>query len=150
MPRLWSVALFSFLLLSTSTASAQQPKSYRIPDVNLKDQILWGSTCEGPDGFWLAFGGEDQVSGVPRTKVKVDGKWVAIRDLGTDPQFRTYFISKEIVYDELKRIAFLRSLYFRGLPVPEKQKHPRDDLVDLHKLSVNYAAKPDVSGDPDL
>ena len=52
--------------------SSAQSKSYRIPDVNLKEQILWGSTCEGPDGFWLAFGGEDQVSDiVPRTRIKV-------------------------------------------------------------------------------
>jgi len=63
-----------------ASASAQQPKSYRLPSTSLKPQIIWDAVCE--DGPGLAFGGQDQKSadGIGHTRVKVDGQWKDIHE----------------------------------------------------------------------
>jgi hypothetical protein len=57
-----------------------QDHGYRLPDVDLHKPIIWGATCEGPDGIGLKFGGEDQTSddGCGHTQILKDGKWVDI------------------------------------------------------------------------
>src|SRR5438094_379375 len=59
-----------------------QPKSYRLPAVDLKQQVIWGATCDGPGGTGLAFGGQDQKAddGQAHTRIKVDGQWKAIHE----------------------------------------------------------------------
>lgn len=70
MMALWLVAL----------APQEKPKSYRLPPTDLHQRVIWGSTCEVPDGPSLAFGGQDQQSddGNPHTRIKIDGQWVSI------------------------------------------------------------------------
>ncbi|HLF92023.1 MAG TPA: kelch repeat-containing protein [Planctomycetota bacterium] len=67
-------------LLSLAALAGQQEKRYRLPSTDLKQQVIWGATCEVPDGPSLAFGGEDQKAedGNPHTRIKVDGAWRAI------------------------------------------------------------------------
>jgi hypothetical protein len=58
-----------------------QQKPFKIPPANLDEQIIWGSTCDGPDGFVLGFGGQDQKSDeLPRTRIKVDGQWKSMSE----------------------------------------------------------------------
>src|SRR5262249_4226883 len=94
MPRRVLPAVSLLLVTLASTASAQ-PKSYRIPDVDLKQQIIWGSTCESPDGFALAFGGQGQVGDVPRTRIKVDGKWVPLSDTMSEDEKKRFYLYRE-------------------------------------------------------
>jgi hypothetical protein len=127
------------VLALASSASAQQ-KSYRIPDADLKQQILWGATCEGPDGFWLAFGGEDQVSDVvPRTRVKVDGKWMSLKDSLMDEGGRRYsaLLKMEsarpldsVLEQHRNRMSQIRTAYFRGNDLRDVSEPP----VDFRKL----------------
>ncbi len=73
-----AVPVLLAVLASSPQADAQKkPKSYRLPPVDLKQQVIWGSTCDGPDGTGLAFGGQDQKSddGIGHTRIKVNGEW---------------------------------------------------------------------------
>lgn len=60
----------------------EKPKSHRLPSTDLKQRVIWGATCEVPDGPSLAFGGQDQQSddGNPHTRIKVDGQWTSIHE----------------------------------------------------------------------
>ena len=62
-----------------------QEKSTRLPPVDLKQPVIWGSVCE--DGPGLAFGGQDQTAadGAARTRIKVDGQWKAVEWPGKRP-----------------------------------------------------------------
>ena len=70
------------LVFAEALRAAEPPKPhpYRLPSVSIKQPVIWGSTCEVPDGPSLAFGGEDQQAddGNPHTRVKVDGQWTSI------------------------------------------------------------------------
>src|SRR2546426_10471460 len=70
------------ILLLAVLLSQQQSKPYRLPATDLKQQVIWGSTCEVPDGPSLAFGGLDQKAehGNPHTRIKADGTWKAIHE----------------------------------------------------------------------
>ena len=69
------------LLVLIFLAQAQE-KKYRLPSTDLKQQVIWGSTLEVPNGPSLAFGGQDQKAedGNPHTRIKVDGEWKAIHE----------------------------------------------------------------------
>jgi hypothetical protein len=76
---------FLLVLLVASTffpVAAQPPKSYHLKPVDLKQQIIWGASCNGPDGTGLAFGGQDQKSddGIGHTRIKVNGEWKDISE----------------------------------------------------------------------
>ncbi len=68
------------LLAAFAFPAFAQEHGYRLPDVDLHKPIIWGATCEGPDGIGLKFGGEDQTSddGCGHTQILKDGKWVGI------------------------------------------------------------------------
>jgi hypothetical protein len=73
-------ALAVIALALVALAPQEKPKSYRLPPTDLHQRVIWGSTCEVPDGPSLAFGGQDQQAedGNPHTRIKVDGQWVSI------------------------------------------------------------------------
>jgi hypothetical protein len=73
-------ALLAILL--AALAPQDRPKPYRLPATDLKQRVIWGATCEVPDGPSLAFGGQDQQAedGNPHTRIKVDGQWKSIYD----------------------------------------------------------------------
>jgi hypothetical protein len=50
------------------------------PGVDLKQVVIWGSTCKQPEGEGLAFGGQDQRAsdGRPHTRILRDGDWIRI------------------------------------------------------------------------
>ena len=74
---------------SRGASPAAAPYPYRLPSVNIKQPVIWGSTCEGPDGIALSFGGEDLASddGLCSTRLRVDGKWIDLREtFAKDPR----------------------------------------------------------------
>jgi hypothetical protein len=75
-----TAAILAIVLVWLSPQEKQ--KAYRLPSTDLKQRIIWGSTCEVPGGPSLAFGGQDQQGddGNPHTRIKVDGEWMSITE----------------------------------------------------------------------
>jgi hypothetical protein len=72
------IPLFLFLL-STEAAYAQN-KPYRLPPVDLKQRVIWGSECIVDENLGLRFGGLDQEGGDPtNTFVRTAGQWEVVR-----------------------------------------------------------------------
>ncbi len=108
-----------YAVLALVLLGQAKEKSYRLPSTDLKQQVIWGATCEVPDGPSLAFGGEDQKAedGNPHTRIKVDGAWKAIHE-----ELRTKNPLKEALghcwaktYIGKVRLSGLRSRFFEGL-----------------------------------
>jgi hypothetical protein len=108
------IALVALVLLLQA-----REKSYRLPSTDLKQQVLWGSTCDVAEGVSVAFGGEDQkaADGNPHTRIQVGkGPWMAIH-----PELRSRNPTQALrercweVRNRLKDVtARCRTEYFKG------------------------------------
>ena len=70
------VLVFGFLLMGVFLPGAAAEQPFRLPALpDHLPQVMWGSTCQAPDGTVLAFGGEDQhaADGRYHTHLKVGG-----------------------------------------------------------------------------
>lgn len=107
-------------------APPAKPRTYRLLAVDLKQPIIWGSICETEDGLGLAFGGQDQTSedGVPPTRIKVEGKWVSIREeLEKKNPFQEFVVPLTEIRAETRAVlASLRRLYLQGHSQAELQR----------------------------
>ena len=107
------------VLLATGVVFGKAPRKrpYRLPDVDIKSQIIWGSTCDGPRGKGLTFGGQDQKSddGRPHTRIKSNGRWQAIhKQLRAASTFRKLQSSiAEIAEIQKDFTALARAVYFK-------------------------------------
>jgi hypothetical protein len=107
-----------------------KPHPYRLPSVNIKQPVIWGSTCEGPDGIALSFGGEqrDADDGLAHTRLRVGGQWIDLRDaLADDPRQRTRDRIWELRERQKDVVAHARWLYFNG--------NSKEQLADSHVLT---------------
>ena len=68
------LAAVAAMLLASGMVFGKAPRKrpYRLPDVDIKSRVIWGSTCDGPEGSGLAFGGQDQRSDDGRPAVGVE------------------------------------------------------------------------------
>jgi hypothetical protein len=127
------------ILGAVGSLVAAQPRSYRLPAVDLKQRVIWGATCAGPDGMELAFGGEDQQAddGRPHTRLKVDGEWKAIyQELRTRNPLQKYHEQCEALGKLQKdTTARARLLYFKGLPAADGIKQTGDLLMSQEKVN---------------
>jgi hypothetical protein len=111
-------------------AKVPRKRPYRLPSVDIKSRIIWGSSCDGPNDTGLAFGGQDQKSddGRPHTRIKSDGKWRDVhKQLRTANAFQKLRDRITLAGELQKRItASVRATYFRNsrvdITVAEKQK----------------------------
>jgi len=124
-------------LLCPATAVAAEPRAYRLPDVDIKQQVIWGSTCPGPNGTGLAFGGQDQKSedGRPHTRVMKDGRWTAIhRELRAANPLQTYHARARVLRNLQRRAtARARYIFFKGLSAEEESRLVKSELVPLQR-----------------
>src|SRR5579871_2731276 len=138
MPRILFATLVLLLLPALTAAqekplSKDNPKPYRLPAVDLKQRLIWGSTCETPDGFALSFGGEDQDSddGIGHTRIKEKGgEWKDIHEElrkanPLQPLHDKVWALRERQKDLCSR---MRRLYFQGRPIEEECKIVLDEL----------------------
>ncbi|HET6252192.1 MAG TPA: kelch repeat-containing protein [Tepidisphaeraceae bacterium] len=97
---------------------APKPHPYRLHSVSIKQQVIWGSTCEGPDGTALSFGGEDRDAedGLSHTRLRVKGEWIDLQ-----PGFEKPGVQKAahdrvwaVRNEEKDLLARARHLYFEG------------------------------------
>jgi len=135
--RAWRPALrvvgLMVVLLGGAAAGAAQPRAYRLPDVDLKQPVIWGAVCESPDGFALAFGGQDQHSDDPNphTRVRIDGQWKAIHEelraaSALQPFHARIWASRSAQKDA---VAKARAIWFAGLPSGDAAKAVAAELV---------------------
>ncbi len=116
----------------------QQEKKYRLPGTDLKQQVIWGSTCESPDGFALAFGGQDQKAddGNPHTRVKEGDAWKAIhQELRARNPLQGF---GGHLRDETKKLlARLRGGFFNGVSFEPGEATPQD-LKELAAATKSF------------
>ena len=123
-------------LLATAAAYAApaRKRPYRLPDTDLKQRVIWGAVCDGPDGTGLAFGGQDQQAddGRPHTRIKVNGRWKCIRDdlIDANNSFVRPQLCVLIARNFAKQtVARARAAHLKGLPMPEGAEKDRGDML---------------------
>ncbi len=151
------------LLSLTAPLAAQsakaKPRPIRLKGVSLKQPVIWGSEAASPDGFALAFGGQDQTSpdGRPHTRIKVDGKWKSIAaDLRKANPLQAHHGRAASLAGRVKTIcARVRHIYFEGADgeaqadavkarVAGTLKAARADLASL-QADLERLATPDAT-----
>jgi galactose oxidase-like protein len=131
-------------------------KKYPVPATKWKmDPVLWGWTCELPDGSGLAFGGVDQVSedGRPHTRIKVAGTWQPIIDelRKKNPLQKRFVQIRQLRNDCKDTLAKARHIYFEGKTADEEAKLIKADVDPaVEKLIKDLAALIDTLKAPRL
>ena len=99
--------------------AAAAPHPYRLPSVNIKQPVIWGSTCEGPDGIALSFGGEDagcrRWAWRTRGFASMENGSTCLSRYATDPRARGLASNPDASRSEKDLLAQARTLYFSGL-----------------------------------
>lgn len=119
-----------------------QDNSFKIPPVDLKEQIIWGSTCEGPDGFILGFGGQDQLSDeIPRTRIKIVRQWKSIgAELRQSNRMQKHHdCCQQLVMTMRRLLARDRHLSLEGYPANKRSEVMNDELRVLAEICGNGA-----------
>jgi len=120
-----------------AVAAQPQPKSYRLPAADLKQQVIWGSVCEVTDGPSLAFGGQDQKAddGQPHTRIKVEGQWRALHeDLRAANPLQSYHDRCWALRQCQKTLAArARYIYLQGQPATEQGMRVGQDVLPGEK-----------------
>jgi len=115
-------------------------RAYRLPSVDLKQQVIWGSSCDSPDGAGLAFGGQHQRSddGLSHTRIKQDGQWQAIHEQlrAHNPWQALCDRTRAVSARQKKAAAGSRSIYFQGLPPDEQSRLVERELAPLQREIV--------------
>ncbi len=127
--------------LLTATALAQR-QTFKIPPADLKEQIIWGSICEGLDGLALGFGGQDQKAAEPpRTRIKAGGEWKSLSEelrKGNALQ-KAHGLAQELVRRRRAELATRRALFFEGLPTAEPARTGRGVALTEHHILSSAA-----------
>lgn len=140
-----------WLLATTLAVSrcvfAVESKPYRLPSVDLKQPIIWTATCESPDGFGLAFGGQDQrsESGASLTRVRDAGEWKSISAqlAESNPLRDSYYKALEAAAAQKKVLADDRTAFFEGHPISVASlKTEWDELIARQQAAENLSAEP--------
>jgi len=113
-------------------------KPYPVPATKWEQRpVLWGWTCELPDGSGLAFGGVHQTAddGIPHTSVMEGGAWKpVIEELHKSNPLQAHVSRVRALRSACKdTLAKARHIYFEGKPA--------DDEAGLVKSDVNPAVE---------
>ena len=100
--------------------------------MDIKQRVIWGSTCDAPAGAGLAFGGQDQQAddGRPHTRIRQNGRWVAIHQ---ELRAKNPLQGHRDLFWALRKLqknltARARSIYFQGLS-PEAERRLLRELA---------------------
>jgi len=119
---LLSVAVCTVLL---ATVGWGTQRAYRLPEVDIRQRVIWGAKCEEPQGGGLSFGGQDQQAddGVAHTHIKQDGRWIPIvEELRRNNPLQTAHNAVTKIAASHKAItARLRALWFKGCVEQEEE-----------------------------
>ncbi len=146
--------LIGLMTLGVALAADPKSKPYRLPSVDIKQPIIWGATCELPDGTGLAFGGQDQTAEEAGawTALRQDGKWLDIRAAlrGANPRQAFHSRCAEAAVDQAKLLARARRIWFVGgweslrATATREELEPKENLVllQIQKLQGSFAEPP--------
>jgi hypothetical protein len=120
--------LFALCLLAPPALAAEK-KPYRIPPYGEREfnqGILWGSEATSPDGFTLAFGGQDldAEDGIGHTRIKEKGgQWKSLlAELrGKNPYLTQHDDLAQLQANHRVAHRALLSAYYSGLPKDQQQ-----------------------------
>ena len=140
-PALLVCALMAF---SASTIAAAAAKTYRLKETDLKQPVIWGATCEAPDGAGLSFGGEDQQAddGCSHTRVRTGAAWQDIHPelRAASPlealRGRTWAIRSGVK----TAAACARSICLRGLASEEGRRLLKANLAPMLEKAAGIPA----------
>ncbi|MBI3832332.1 MAG: hypothetical protein HY291_22605 [Planctomycetes bacterium] len=107
--------------------------------------VIWGWSCEIPDGSGLAFGGVNQINETGRghTALKNGNDWpVIVDELRKSNPLQKHFDSAMALRNACKdTLARARTIYFEGQPAAEEAKHLGEQVNPiLDKLNKDMAA----------
>ena len=134
------------LVFTASFALAAPPRKrpYRLPDVDIKQRVIWGASCDGPDGTGLAFGGQDQRSddGRPHTRVRREGKWAAVHEelRRANPLQPLHGRVRGVRDLQKNATAAARRVYFKGVSPRGQATLVRRELLPLMQRVVEELA----------
>jgi hypothetical protein len=137
--------LLACVMLASAAPAWAQPRAYRLPAVDLKEPVIWGTVCEAPDGTALAFGGQDQNDddGRPPTRLRQGKEWKSIRQelRAGNPLQHLGERAGEAGRSLKDVLARGRALYLDGLPREETATRVRTELSPrLKKVAEEVAA----------
>ena len=122
-------------------AATNKSKPYRLPSVDVKQRILWGSTARTPEGLELSFGGQDQASedGRPRTRIKVAGQWQSLAaTLRAANPLQSLHAKIWAVRNTVKnQTAKLRYVFFQGQPQTQQNAVLQNIILPILQDSVS-------------
>lgn len=137
------------LLVVLGTVAVGQQKSYRLPGVSLKEQVIWGSSLEVPEVGGLAFGGQDQQAndGNPHTRIKENSEWKSIyaETLDKSPLKLNLTVTRSLARFQKDAGAQARLIYFKGLPADEEIKLARTIRIPFQDCATLAAALNDLA-----
>jgi hypothetical protein len=125
----------ALMAFNTSTIAAAAAKTYRLKETDIKQPVIWGATCEAPDGASLSFGGEDQQAddGCSHTRVRTGAAWQDIHQelRAASPlealRGRTWAIRSGVK----TAAACARSICLRGLAAEEDRRLVKANLAPM-------------------
>ena len=119
--------------IACDRALAQATQRYRLSSVDLKQRIIWGAECRGPEGGGLAFGGQDQDAedGRPHTRVLESGQWRAVhQELQAANPLQPFYDRAWALRNQAKNVrARARHVYFEGRPEREEAAFLQDEVA---------------------
>jgi hypothetical protein len=134
------ILILALVLIVAGAVFGETPRkrAYRLPSIDIKPQVIWGSTCERPDGTGLSFGGQDQKSddGRPHTRVKSNGKWRAIhKELqAANPHKKSHELIRALSALQSTVAASARSLYFENARLARVARRQQNVLVAIRYI----------------
>jgi hypothetical protein len=133
--RVLSLPVVGLVVLTAALAAPAQQRSYRLPGTDLKERVIWGATCPGPEGVELAFGGQDQAAddGQPHTRLRIQGEWQSIAaDLrARNPLQKAHDRCQVLARRQKDAAARVRRLHFAGLTAEAEAKRVKEEVLPL-------------------
>ena len=133
--------LVSMLLIAGAVfAKAPRKRPYRLPSIDIKPQVIWGSACDRPEGKGLAFGGQDQKSdnGRPHTRIRSDGQWRVIhKELQAANKYQK--LRNRIAataWGQERVAAMMRAVYFKDVQVNDAILTEQKRIIEKIKAVV--------------
>ncbi len=135
--RSFPLAMMMTLIAIVTLSAEDTPQPFRIPRVNLAQQIIWDSTCKGENEFLLGFGGQDQIADeTSRTRVQVEGVWQSLSDelRRNNPLQNQHEVGMDLVKQVRQVAALRRAGFFSG----RIDKSRLDELIaQLRKFAAD-------------
>lgn len=110
----WGILILAAWISLWTQGAEPKAKPYRLPAVDLKQDVIWGASTVG-NGYELFFGGQDQRSedGVGHTRLFFNGRPEVVDSMKHRTELAERF--RQLAALQKENLARARSFYFDGL-----------------------------------